>query len=131
MLRIESTGSGNLFMKDEILNLLSERKFATFAELQKEIPDFAGTYSFEFSEERPNLIIWPTISVEAAVILSELLEDGRIYLHGALALDYAAQGWFAPYPIASANCRARKALRWIPMFVSKEPSHLGDESADG
>jgi hypothetical protein len=118
-------------MKDEILKLLSERKFVTFAELQKEIPDFAGTFTFEYLEERPNLIIWPTISVEAAVILSELLEDGSIYLHSALAVDYVSEGWFAPYPIASANCRARKALRWIPMFVSKEPSNLGDESANG
>ncbi len=106
-------------MKEQILKLLTERRYVTFKELSDEIPGFTGDMSFD-SADYPGLVIWPRISTEAIVILQHLLEDGTIYLHGTPVLNYLVEGYVSPMPTAKSP-RPYKYPRWLPMTISKEP----------
>ena len=109
-------------MRDQILELLSERRYVTFKELSDEIPGFVGDQSFEFAAHS-GLVLWPRISAHAAAILQQMLEHRTIYLHLTPLLNYLVEGYISPLPLAK-SVRAYKHPRWIPMTIGKEPPKM-------
>jgi hypothetical protein len=115
-------------MRDQILKILTERKYVTFQELRDEIVGFDGPQCFK-SGEHPALEFTPSISIQALTILQELLHDRTIYLHCHYSLVRPAS-----WPLS--HLPGRQCFdRWVvtkekespEMFASKEPPQFGSD----
>jgi hypothetical protein len=106
-------------MKALILKYIQKRPTATFANLDEEIPDFAGDLAM-FNPQFPNVIVWPGMSEAAVTALAELMREGKIVMESANQLSYFIDGKRPNMPIAL-GFKAYKAPRWLPVcFSTKE-----------
>jgi hypothetical protein len=111
-------------MKAQILEYITKRPTATFANLDREIPGFAGELGM-FTPDFPNVILWPAISAEAIQALSELLRNGEIVMQPASQLSYLIDGKRPSMPVALGP-KLYKTERWFPVcFSTKAHSEIG------
>jgi hypothetical protein len=103
-------------MKTAILEFIRKRPTTTFANLDREIPGFAGDQAM-FQPAFPNVILWPAVSGEAIQALNELLQEREIVMQPASQLSYFIDGKRPALPIAK-GLKPYKSERWLPVCFS-------------
>jgi hypothetical protein len=100
-----------------ILAYLISRPGVTFVELCRDIPSFAGEWTYE---PLPNLILWARVSLAGAKALDELQREGKAHFtnYGPSTLFcYIADGEVVRLPQAK-SVREYKTPRWFPVTLN-------------
>ncbi len=118
-------------MAARIVELVGERDFVTFAELDQRVPGFAARgaeapMSFTMHE---NLVLWGGMTEVGARTIAGLLEDGRLALADGTMMTYLADGKVPTMPIAKA-ARPYQRPRWLPTTL-RPAGKANDKAANG
>jgi len=99
-------------LKEQVLNFIRETDSVTFAELQRQFPEFRdGDFSMSAAE---NHILWVNMTEEAADALTELREEGLIVALPTDVLVYFIDGMALKFPLAK-RTSAYKTPHWAPV----------------
>lgn len=100
-----------------ILELVRDRDYVSFLELEREVPGFSGELSIGVPD-CDNLIFWHAASAEAIAGLQHLLSTDQVHLKTCSSFIYAVDGAIVTIPQA-AKRRSYSKLHWLPVTVCK------------
>lgn len=101
-------------MRDAILKMLADRPGASFAELCRDLPGFAGEFAMPSKFE--NVVLWDGVSGEAIDTLAELNRQRKVHYQVTTVMTYMLDGAVPGISVAK-KLRAYKSLRWLPVTV--------------
>lgn len=106
-------------MKSAILKYIAENPGTLFSELERNIEGFKGETNL-CSGGIPNVVLWMSISREAAAAVGELVQNDEVVLQPAEKLDYAIDADRLPQlPIAERPpVGGYKEPHWLPVKLS-------------
>jgi len=109
-------------LKQDILNLITERRWVSFAELANHIPGFKGDLILLFpaTERYSNICLWSGISDAAAHAIADLQETKAIHPSPSCAMTYLLDGGLLKMPIAK-SFRHYKKMHWLPVVFNPGP----------
>lgn len=118
--------------QDELANRVVEfvrvRDWVTFIELEHEfasVTDVIGHTAIT-AREFPNIILWPRLSHSWATLLSQLIDEKRLFYHPSSLLIYMIDGGVPRMPLAKRLRHYSKphwfavSLRTVPMGTKKK-----------
>ena len=112
-------------MKEQILKLIKERDYVTYAELDRHIKGFHAEPKdgLQLVWEHPkfrNMIFWTNISEEGQTAINDLLSEGKVHWVPASMLSYMTDGMLLDMPLVR-RARAYKEPRWLPTCFRPGP----------
>jgi hypothetical protein len=105
-------------MAAQILDLVTQRRAVSFAELSREIDGFSG--DFELGYRDHNIVLWHRASEEADLALQHLTDAGAIHAVPTTAFVYLIDGMAIRLPIAR-QVRRYKKPHWLPVVFNPGP----------
>jgi hypothetical protein len=91
------------------------RSGVSFVELAQ-IDGFAGEHQMVLGADgTSNIILWSSVSLEAAAALRELMRAGKITIKPTLILTYLIDGCTLNLPVAKSTKRQYRKPRWLPV----------------
>ncbi len=109
----------------QLIELIRNEEFIAFTDLEDAIPAMFGGNKNLGSLEL-NLVVWPGLSDEGAVVLEELGKSGVIILNDISPMFYVLEGAVPELPLATAQTMPAdgyKTAHWYPGVLVKGPQY--------
>lgn len=110
-------------IKDAVVAYVRAYDWVTFTELDRHFSPFLetkGNKAITFDD--PNLIVWCDMSETWCDLLLSLLQDRRVFMHGASELTYLLDGGVLRLPVAKQiRKQGYKTERWLPVCLRVVP----------
>jgi hypothetical protein len=109
-------------LKQLILEKIKSHRTVSFAELTH-FEGFSGDYCMCLGRDE-NMVLWPSLSEEAASAMTELWNDGEIHPVPTTSLVYLMDGVALSLPVAK-SARKYKRPHWVPVVWNpgRHPKH--------
>lgn len=105
---------------ERIRALLRADNWISFAELDR-LDGFRGDGSLLADQHGGNLVLWPSISEEAAAALTLMIAAGECHMIPASIFSYLADGKIPTLPIAKRRV-VYKRPHWLPVALARGPA---------
>lgn len=102
-------------MRDAILACIRVNDGATFAQLCRDVPGFAGLAELTVPAV-PTVILWQGVSLKAVAALEGLVRDKQIHLEVATWSRYYADGRVLALPMADPAGKRPEQPSWLPVL---------------
>lgn len=103
-------------MKQRILDLVRERRYVSFAELQRLLgEEMAGECSVTLSDNDA-VVLWAGVNQRFAETVTDLVADGAVRLIPTSWMTYAADGAMLDLPLVKGRYCYKRA-HWLPAVL--------------
>jgi hypothetical protein len=120
--------NGTNMIEQEILKLIKDLDYVSFAEMSRHIPGFKGdcemflTGSHKAAFSNGNIVLWSGLSKEAIAAINSLVRHRKIRgVPAATRLVYMADGNMLRYPLVK-RAGDYKTPHWLPMVYRLGPA---------
>jgi hypothetical protein len=107
-------------MKEQILALVRQRDYVTFAELDQLVPGFTGGDQAMVSPKYENVFFWAGLTNEGYEALDALLNERLVRFAPAGLMTYLIDGSVPKHPIVK-RVRGYKTPHWAPVVIRPAP----------
>jgi len=115
-------------LEQEILRLIKDLDYVSFAEMSRHIPGFKGdcemflTGSHKAAFSNGSIVLWSGLSKEAIAAINSLVRHRKIRgVPAAARLVYMADGTMLRYPLVK-RAGVYKTPHWLPMVYRLGPA---------
>jgi len=107
-------------MQESMLQLIRERRYVSFWELELYLPRFSGPLALEQGQDGSNVILWHRCSAEGIAALSALLQQEVVTTEAVEVMVYLLDGCPASVlpPLPLAHGRNYPSPHWLPVTLT-------------
>ncbi|HOR00069.1 MAG TPA: hypothetical protein PLJ35_14740 [Anaerolineae bacterium] len=103
-------------MKQRILDLVRERRYVSFVELERLLGEGMAGDGCATLGDNENVVLWSGVNDAFAGAVSDLLQSGAVKLVPTSWMTYAADGAMLSLPLVKGRYRYRRP-HWLPAVL--------------